>query len=192
MHDESSSTTELLRRWRLGEAGAEDQLFARLNADLRRLARCIMRGEHGREALQATELVDQIYIRLVAAKDRDWQNRQHFFAVAARAMRHHLIDLARARPDNEIVTLNHLQAVLPAGTEKLEFAVAVNSLLDRLAAEHPDWCRLVELKYFLGLTDEEAAAVLDIKLRTLQRMWCDARRWLYERLEPRQDEQTGK
>jgi RNA polymerase sigma factor (TIGR02999 family) len=133
--------------------------------------------------LQATELVDEIYVRLVAAKDRDWQNRQHFFAIAGRAMRRYLIDLARGRPDAEIVELEKLEHVLPATSEKVAFAILVGKLLDQLEKENPAWCNLVELKFFLGLTDEEAAEVLGIKLRTMQRMWHEARRWLFERMD---------
>jgi RNA polymerase sigma-70 factor, ECF subfamily len=95
MPEQVGEITQLLHQWRAGAAEAENELFSRLNTDLRRLARYLMRGERQGHSLQATELVDQIYIRLVAAKDRDWQNRQHFFAIAGRAMRRHLIDHAR-------------------------------------------------------------------------------------------------
>ena len=91
--------TQLLRQWRDGNTDAENELFDRLNPDLRRLAHYLMKSERKGHTLQATELVDEIYVRLVAAKNRDWQNRQHFFAIAGRAMRRYLIDLARGRPD---------------------------------------------------------------------------------------------
>jgi RNA polymerase sigma factor (TIGR02999 family) len=175
--------TELLSRWRLGSADAENELFDLVNADLRRLAHYVMRGERKGHSLQATELVDQIYIRLIAAKDRDWQNRQHFFAIAARSMRRYLVDLARARPKAEFVGVEKAEAQLPAATAKIALAVTIDKLLYQLASVHPEWCNLVELKYFLGLTDEEAAEVMGIKLRTAQRMWSDARQWLFERVE---------
>jgi hypothetical protein len=83
--------TELLARWRLGSTDAGNELFNLVNANLRRLAHYVMRGEREGHFLETTELVDQIYIRLVAIKDRDWQSRQHFFAIAARSMRRYLI-----------------------------------------------------------------------------------------------------
>jgi len=175
--------TQLLHKWREGSPEAENELFAMVLPNLRWLARYLMKGERKGHSLQATELVDQIYIRLVAAKDRDWQSRQHFFAIAGRAMRRYLIDLARARPSGEFTGLEKLEAVLPASSVKLDCAIAVDKLLDELSESNPEWCHLVEMKYFLGLTDEEAAEVLGMKLRTVQRMWRDARQWLFERAE---------
>jgi RNA polymerase sigma-70 factor, ECF subfamily len=177
--------TQLLHQWRRGGPEAENELFGRVNPDLRRLAHYLMRSERKGHSLQATELVDQIYFRLVAAKDRDWQNRQHFFAVAGRAMRRYLIDQARGRPDAEFVTFGRLETFLPAGGTKVDFAITVDQLLNQLAKVNPEWCTLVELKFFLGLTDEEASEVLGIKLRTMQRMWRDARQWLFEQTELR-------
>jgi len=183
MPEQVGEITQLLHQWRAGAAEAENELFNRLNTDLRRLARYLMKGERKGHSLQATELVDQIYIRLVAAKDRDWLNRQHFFAIAGRAMRRHLIDHARGRPRGEFVGLHGVEALLPAGSVRLDFALTIDRLLDDLAQSKPDWSNLVEMKYFLGLTDEEAAEVLGMKLRSVQRMWRDARQWLFERAE---------
>jgi RNA polymerase sigma factor (TIGR02999 family) len=140
----------------------------------------MMRGERQEHSLQATELVDQIYIRLVAAKNRDWQNRSHFFAIAGRAMRRHLIDHARARPNAKFVAIDECASFLPAASAQLDLAVTVDRLLNELAETKPEWCHLVEVKYFLGLNDEEAADVLGLKLRSMQRMWRDARQWLFE------------
>ena len=176
--------TQLLQKWREGDRKAEDELFTLVLPNLRRLAHYLMKGEREGHSLQPTELVDQVYFRLVAAKDRDWQNRGHFFAIAGRAMRRHLIDHARARPDAELVSLDGIQNLLPASANKLDLAITVDRLLDRLAATKPEWCTLVELKYFLGLTDEEAADALGIKLRTMQRMWLDVRKWLFDQAEP--------
>ena len=183
--------TQLLFRWREGSREAENELFALVTPNLRRLAHHLMKGERQGHSLQATELVDQIYFRLVRAKDRDWRNRGHFFAIAARAMRRHLIDHARGRGDAEFVALEGMSEFLPAESVKLDLAVTVDRLLDRLAESKPDWCRLVEVKYFLGLTDEEAADVLGMKLRTMQRMWLDARRWLFEQSELKSAKQSA-
>jgi RNA polymerase sigma factor (TIGR02999 family) len=183
MPEQTGDITQLLQQWRHGSAEAENQLFDRVNPGLRRLAHYVMKGERKGRSLQPTELVDQIYLRLVAAKDRDWQNRKHFFAIAGRAMRRYLIDQARGRPDAEFVTFERLETLLPARTSKLEFAITIDQLLNQLAKANPEWCQLVELKFFLGLTDEEACEVLGIKLRTMQRMWRDARQWLFEQTE---------
>ncbi len=183
MPEQDGEITALLNQWRQGNAEAENQLFDRVNSDLRRLAHYLIRGERKGHSLQATELVDQIYLRLVAAKDRDWQNRQHFFAIAAKAMRRYLIDQARGRVKAEVVDLEKLENFIPGVSANVEFAIMVDRLLDRLATHEPDWCTLVELKYFLGLTDDEAADVLGVKLRTMQRMWRDARQWLFEQTE---------
>ena len=139
-----------------------------------------MKGERKGHTLEPTELVNQVYFKLVAAKDRDWRNRAHFFALAARAMRRYLIDYARGRPDAEFIAIQGLEEILPAGSAKIALSLTVDRLLSELADSKPEWCQVVEVKYFLGLTDEEAAETLGIKMRTLQRMWRDARRWLFE------------
>ena len=180
MLEQAGDITALLHEWRGGNRAAENQLFERVAPDLRRIAHYLMKRERRDHTLQATELVDQIYFRLVAAKDRDWQNRQHFFAIAARAMRRYLIDYARGRPAAEFVALEGIENLLPAGSAKIDLALTIDGLLDNLAEINPDWCSLVEVKFFLGLTDDEAAEVLGLKLRTMQRMWRDVRQWLFE------------
>jgi RNA polymerase sigma factor (TIGR02999 family) len=183
MPDKTEDITLLLREWRAGNRTAENELFALVLPNLRRLAHYLMKGERKGHSLQPTELVDQVYLRLVAAKDRDWQNRQHFFAISARAMRRYLIDHARGRPNAQFVALEGIEKLVPADSARLDVAVIVDRLLDQLADAKPEWCTVVELKYFLGVTDEEAAEMLGLKLRTMQRMWRDAREWLFERLE---------
>jgi RNA polymerase sigma factor (TIGR02999 family) len=175
--------TRLLSEWRAGSRQAESELFTMVLPDLRRLAHYLMQRERKGHTLQPTELVNQIYIRLVASKDRDWRNREQFFAIAARAMRRYLIDYARARPNAQFVPFEGIQDFVQAGSAKLELAMTVDRLLDSLAESEPQWCTLVELKYFLGLTDEEAAEAMNLSLRTMQRMWSDARQWLFERVE---------
>jgi RNA polymerase sigma factor (TIGR02999 family) len=175
--------TQLLREWRDGSQEAENELFQEVMPNLRRLAHHLMLGERPGQSIQATELVDQVYLGMVATKDRDWQNRGHFFALAARVMRHHLIDRAR-RPHADQVSIDALQNVLPARPGQLDLAVTVDRLLNELQDVKPEWCRVVEVKYFLGLTDDEAAAILGMPVRTLQRAWRDARKWLFERMGP--------
>jgi RNA polymerase sigma factor (TIGR02999 family) len=183
MPDEAGDITLLLQEWQRGSQTAENDLFALVMPNLRRLAHYMMRRERRGHTLQPTELIDQVYFRLVAAKDRDWRNRQHFFAIAARAMRRYLIDYARGRPDAEIVALEGMQNLLPAQSAKLHLALSVDRLLNEMAAVKPEWCTIVEVKYFLGLNDDEAAETLGLKVRTMQRMWHEARQWLFERLE---------
>jgi RNA polymerase sigma factor (TIGR02999 family) len=175
--------TQLLQAWRAGDREAENELFALVLPNMRRLAHYLMKRERKGHTLQPTELVDQVYFRLVAAKDRDWQNRQHFYAIAARAMRRYLIDYARGRPNAEFVALEGMDNFIKADSAKLDLAVTIDRLLDQLGETKPEWCMLVEVKYFLGLTDEEAAETLGLKLRSMQRMWREARQWLYEHME---------
>src|SRR5438034_7877180 len=168
--EQMGDITLLLHRWREGSRDAENELFGLVVPKLRRLARYLMKGERKGHSLQPTELVDQVYLRLVAAKDRDWRNRGHFFAIAARVMRRYLIDHARGRPNAEFVALEGVKDFLPATSPKLNLVITVDRLLDELAQTKPEWCMLVEVKYFLGLTDEEAAEALNMKQRTMQRM----------------------
>ena len=191
MLPETGDITRLLHEWRTGSRDAENQLFELVMPNLRRLAHYLMRTERKDISLQPTELVNQVYFRLVNAKNRDWQNRQHFFAIAARAMRRYLIDHARGRPKADFIALEGIEELLPAGSLKTELALTVDQLLDELAKVEPEWCQVVEVKYFLGLTDEEAAEALGMKLRTMQRMWRDARRWLFERVEARDVNRTS-
>jgi len=176
--------TLLLRLWREGDRQAEDQLFTLVMPNLRRLAHYLMLRERRDHSMQATELIGQTYFRMVAARDRDWQNRKHFFAIAARAMRRYLIDHARGRPSAQFVALQGFENILPADSGRIDLALTVDRLLDDLAKTKPEWSMLVEMKFFLGLTDEEAAEAMGVKLRTMQRTWSDARRWLFTRMEP--------
>ena len=172
--------TLLLEQWRDGDRDAEQELFALVTPNLRKLAHFLMKGERKGHSLEATDLVNQIYIKLVAARDRDWQNRGHFFALAARAMRRYLIDHARGRPAAQFVAIEGMEDFLPADGAKIDLALTVDKLLNELAESKVEWCQLVELKYFLGLTDAEAGEALGINVRTIQRRWRDARRWLFE------------
>ena len=181
MSPSTGEVTQLLRAWSAGNRQVEERLFELVLPDLRNLARALMRRERRDHTLQPTALLNEAYLRLVAARERDWESRRHFIAMAARIMRRLLIDSARARTKTEIVPLNTHD--LPSGPRgELELAIAVDRLLDELEATHPDWCSVVELKYFMGLTDDEAAEALGLRLRTMQRQFSDARRWLFERL----------
>jgi RNA polymerase sigma factor (TIGR02999 family) len=182
---DSSEVTALLQAWGAGDRSIEDQLFAVLLPDLRRIARNLMRRERPDHSLQTTALLNEAYLRLVHNREREWQSRQHFLAFAARAMRTLLIDHARGRRGARMLPLDDFEGLLPNRQEHLELAVTIDTLLNELEASHPAWCSIVEMKFFAGFTDEEAAEALGMPLRSLQRKFGDARRWLFERMEPR-------
>jgi RNA polymerase sigma factor (TIGR02999 family) len=183
--------TGLIQLWQAGDRKAEARLFELVMPDLRRIAHNLMGRERRDHTLQATELVSQIYLKLVSARDRNWQNRGHFFALAARAMRNYLIDYARGRPNAEIVSLDAMPFEGLVITRDPDSLLNLNRLLDELSGENPEACSIVELRYFLGLSNDETAEILGINVRTLQRRWQDARRWLYLRLRGEEGRVTG-
>jgi RNA polymerase sigma factor (TIGR02999 family) len=150
--------------------------------DLRKIAARCFRRERSDHTLQPTALVNEAFLRLATAKNIDWQNRGHFLALAARIMRRYLIDHARSRPSIEFLPMEGLPEHVLGEHTKLELAVAVDSLLDKLEHESHQQRAVVELKFFLGLTDAESADALQLTLHTFQREWYRARRWLFERL----------
>ena len=179
--DSSHDLTGLIRLWRAGDRDAERRLFEIVVPHLRQMAGRYMSRERRDHTLQPTELVNEIYFKLSAAREIDWQDRGHFFAIAARAMRHCLIDHARGRPGVHFVPL---EAIAHDGGRPLdpETLLELDLLLDRLKEKDPEQCAIVEMKYFLGLTDEEVSEMLGVRVRTLQRRWQDARKWLFQRL----------
>ncbi|MBS1876833.1 MAG: sigma-70 family RNA polymerase sigma factor [Acidobacteria bacterium] len=187
----AGDVTTLLRAWSSGDRSVEERLFSLVLPDLHKLAQYMMGGERQDHSLQATALMNEAYFRLVNARERDWENRRHFFAIAARTMRRLLIDHARGRPKGAKLPIEGLEEMLRGRDAQLETAVAINSLLDELDGKHPDWCSVVELKFFAGFTDDETAEALGIPLRTMQRQFSDARRWLYQKLEARRRSDGG-
>jgi RNA polymerase sigma factor (TIGR02999 family) len=174
--------THLLRAWSAGDRSVEDRLFRLVLPNLRKMACAVMRHERRDHTLEPSALLNEAYLRLLGARKRDWESRNHFFLVAARIMRRLLIDHARARKKPEVLPLLSSRELPPGPGGQIELAIAVNHLLDELEVSHPEWCSIVELKYFTGLTDEETAEALGLRLRTMQRQYSDARRWLFERL----------
>jgi len=174
--------TELLRFWQSGDRDAEARLFELLLPDLRRIAGRCFRNERTEHTLQPTALVNEAFLRLAKARNVEWRDRGHFLAIAARVMRRYLIDHARSRPNAPLLPIEGLPEGLLAHHSPLEIAIAVDALLDELGKASPQQRSVVELKFFLGLTDEEAADSLGLKLHTLQREWYRARYWLFERL----------
>jgi RNA polymerase sigma factor (TIGR02999 family) len=174
--------TQLLHRSADGDREAENELFELVLPNLRKLAGHFMKGERPGHILQPTDLVDTIYLKLAKVKDLNWRDRQHFFAFASRAMRWHLIDIARQNRQ-KLVPLDDVSEPLLADSARWDEEIMVARLLDELAVIQPDWCKVVEAKHYLGLTDEEGADLLDMKLRTFQRHWMDAKNWLFERMQ---------
>jgi len=174
--------TQLLIEWSDGRREALDDLMPLVYADLRRVAAGYMRREDVGHALQPTALVHEAYVRLIDQKQVKWRNRAHFFGVAAGMMRRILVDHARRRRaekrggDWERVTLagDEVATEEPSAVDVL----ALNEALERLAAFDPQQERIVELRYFGGLTIEEAAEVVGISAATVVREWTIAKAWL--------------
>ena len=141
-----------------------------------------LRHERRAHSLQPTALVNEAFLRLVPAKDIKWKNRGHFLALTARIMRHYLVDHARARFKGELVSWDDFPADFLREHSKIDLIVAVDQVLDELEEKSPQQRKIVELKFFVGLTDQEAADALELPIRTFQREWHVARAWLFNRL----------
>jgi RNA polymerase sigma factor (TIGR02999 family) len=175
----------LLLAWRGGEEGALEKIVPRVHDELRKIARRCMRGERRDHSLQATALLNEAYLRLVDARKVNWQNRTHFLAMSARIMRRVLVESARARryrrrgADACRVTLTEgLLVGEPADVDIVALSVA----LDEFAQIDQRKSRVVELRYFGGLTVEETAEALGISPETVARDWRLARAWLRREL----------
>jgi RNA polymerase sigma-70 factor (ECF subfamily) len=177
--------TRLLQAWSDGDANALEQLTPLVYVELRRIARRYMGRERPDHTLQTSALINEAYLRLVDASKVPWQNRVHFFAVSARVMRRILVDFARTRQNLKrgggarTVSLDDAKVTAPGPSVDL---FALNQALDRLAALSPRQSRVVELRYFGGLTEEEMADVLSVSPRTVRHDWGLARVWLYREL----------
>jgi RNA polymerase sigma factor (TIGR02999 family) len=185
MESPSSEVTQLLRQWSAGRQEALDRLLTLVHAELRRLASSYMRRERPDHTLQATALVNEAFLKLVDQRDVRWQNRAHFFGIAAQAMRRILVDHARAQASGKrgggetVVSLDETMASMDMpGADVL----ALDEALTRLARLDPQQSRVVELRFFGGLTMEETAEVLRISPATVGREWAVAKAWLYAEL----------
>jgi len=173
--------TSLLMQWSQGDEHALDQLTPLIYQDLRRLASYLLRGERPQHTLQPTALVNEAYLRLANDNKVTWQNRNHFFAVAARVMRHILVDYARFHQRAKRgggVALLPLDEVFVFAPEASSDLLALNDALDRLGQLDPRKARVVELRFFGGLTVEETADVLQLSPNTILRDWNMAKAWL--------------
>ena len=176
--------SELLASWRQHDPAAREALVALVYDELHRLAHHYMRTERPGHTLQTTALVNEAYLRLVNVDQMQLRDRTHFVAMAATAMRRILVDHARAHARDKRgggVMITSLAADMPAPAPDLD-VLALDDALERLAAIDPQQARVVELRYFAGLTIEEAAAALDISTGTVKREWVVAKAWLYREL----------
>lgn len=177
----TQQVTELLQAWRQGDEVALDRLLPVVHQELRRLARRYMFRERSGHTLQPTALVNEAYLRLVNARQVDWKNRAHFFALSAQVMRRILVDSARAHNGqkrgggNPKVTLDE---DFMGAQEKCHDLVALDDALKALAAVDPRKDRVVELRFFAGLSVEETAEVLKVSRNTVVRDWRLAKMWL--------------
>jgi RNA polymerase sigma factor (TIGR02999 family) len=179
--------TDLLRAWSSGDHSALDQLAERVYGELHHMARHFMKGERQGHTLQATALVNEVYIRLVDVGRVEWRQRAQFFAMAAQVMRRVLVDAARAkharkRGNGAIHVDLEKTAVLAAEPDRT--VIALDEALARFSKMAPRQGHMVELRYFGGLTEDEIAIVLEISPRTVRRDWEFAKAWLARELTP--------
>ncbi|HTB19755.1 MAG TPA: sigma-70 family RNA polymerase sigma factor, partial [Bryobacteraceae bacterium] len=181
----STEVTDLLRAWNDGDQAALNRLSPLVYGELRRMARRYMRNERAGNTLQTTALVNEMYLRLVDVKEVDWKQRAQFFAMCAQMMRRILVDAARARGSHKrgggAVKVN-VDDVPVLSPERDASLLALDDALETFAQLSPRQAKLVELRYFGGLTEEETAEVLKISVRTVRRDWIFAKAWLTREL----------
>ena len=186
MNQSSHEVTRLLRDWSGGDAGAAERLMPLVYEELRRLARSYLRRERSDHTLQPTALVNEAYLKLVDQSRVSWQDRHHFFGIAAQMMRRVLIDHARAHaaekrggPQGK-VSLE--EANVPTGERAMEL-VELDDALQRLAEVFPRKGKVVELRFFGGFSVEETADILGVSDKTVMREWESAKLWLYRQMD---------
>ena len=179
--------TGLLLSWRQGDTAALDRLIPLVYEELRRVAGRRLRGETPEHSLQATALVHEVYLRLVDVDRMTLTSRAHFFGVAATLMRQILVDHARRQRADKRgggVTMLSLDEASPAAWTSSVDVLALDEALDALSAIDSRQCRVVELRFFAGLTIDEVAEALGVSPATVEREWALAKAWLYRRLSP--------
>lgn len=172
-----------LIEWRNGNAAALEKILPVVYDELKRTARRYLRRERGEISIQTTDLINEAYLKLVEQREADWQNRVHFFAVAARVMRNLLVDHARrkqfAKRAGLKIALDEIQIASPQPAVNL---VSLHEALNRLEKIDERKSRIVELRFFGGLSVDETAQVLGLAEITVKREWLKAKAWLYEEL----------
>jgi RNA polymerase sigma-70 factor (ECF subfamily) len=185
--------TQLLKAMQAGDAHAAEELLPLVYAELHRLARSYMRRERKDHTLQATALINEAYLRL-AGEAIDWKNHAHFIGLSAQVMRRVLVDYARAHNAEQRgggLQRVEMQDEMAVSPEKLEEVQQIDLALKKLEKEHPRRARVVELRYFGGLSFEEIGTLLDLTSRTAKTDWALARIWLNRELQPGGKEPEG-
>jgi RNA polymerase sigma factor (TIGR02999 family) len=186
MEPSSRSITELLAEAQTGKRESLDRLLELLYAELRRIAAGYLRGERQNHTLQPTALVHEAYIRLIDQRDVTWQNRAHFLGVAAQVMRRLLVDHARKHVADKrggLLARVTLDDAIEASSGRSPDLVALDTALTALEAEKPRLAKIVELRYFGGMTIDETAEAIGLGTATVERDWKFARAWLRRHLE---------
>jgi len=183
----STDITGLLGLWSKGDPAALERVTPLIYAECRRIAERQLRREHPEHTLDPTELVHELYLRLVDQRRATWENRAQFFAVAAQLMRRILVDYARARHAAKrggagVVFVSLEAAAATPEDPRIADVLAIDDALDRLAAHDPEQVRIIELRFFAGLTVDETAHVVGRSPRTIKREWSLAKAWLYREL----------
>lgn len=182
---DKSEVTQLLVKAREGKQEAYDKLFPLVYEELKRIARIQLNREYGNHTLSKTELVHEVYLKLVDQTRIDWEDRTHFYAIAARSMRQILVDHARKKNaqkrggDQTHITLEEDEINIHEHAGQI---VALDELLDQLSELDERMANIVELRFFGGMSIEETAGLLDVSTSTVDRDWQKARGWLYQRL----------
>jgi len=187
MSSSEEEVTALLRRWRDGDEAALNKLTPLVYDELHRLAHKYIRRERPGHTLQTTALVNEAYVRLVDQNSVDWQNRAHFFGVAAQVMRHILVDYARQQTAVKRgggVERFNLDEGLIISKESAAELVALDEALKALSNLYPRRSKVVELRYFGGLNNKEASEILNVSETTIERDWRFARAWLFREMRP--------
>ena len=185
MASPTHEVTQLLQDWSNGDEAALPRLVTLVEAELHRLAEGYMRREPADHTLQPTALINEAWMRLIDWKPAQWRNRAHFFGVVAQVMRRVLVDHARRRRALKYggqALMVSLTSAVNATDEQTADVIALNDALETLASFDERKSRIVELRFFGGLTEEDTAEAMNISLRTLQREWSMARAWLYNEL----------
>jgi RNA polymerase sigma factor (TIGR02999 family) len=188
-----NDVTQLLKRWRKGSRDAESALMERVQGELRRLAAGYLRHERGGRTLQPTAVVNEAYIRLLPQRGVSWENRAHFFGLAANMMRRILVDYAKTKyrakrggKDSDLPLEEAMVVALETTNEETKIdLILLDEALNKLALEDQQEARIVELRYFSGLTIEETAEVLGISTMTVKRDWNVAKAWLRREMTPK-------
>lgn len=182
---ESGEVTRLLIEWSSGKAEALENLLPLVYDELRRIAGGYLRRERPGHVLQPTALVHEVFLKLVDQQAIEWKSRAHFFGIMARSMRQILVDHARARTADrrggDAIRIPLDEGLMGTPPRAVDL-INLDDVLNRLASLDPDLARMVELRFFGGLTVEEAAVVLEISPRTVKREWRTARAWLQKEL----------